>query len=120
MIGLLAIFRRWARVPDSAIGDEEGKNVWSEKDQKWYERGLQMMQEGYQRTPAGKLTSLDHTTSRSRSEYGNLGLGLRRVSERSRVGLGFPTGIMRSPGVMSKREFIAKIKNTVRVSPHAT
>ena len=56
---------------------------------------------------------------RSTPDYGHLGLGLRRVSERSQSELtsntNSPTGKLRSPGVMSKREFITRIKETVRI-----
>ena len=34
--GLLAAFRRCARVEDTATGGEEGRNVWSDQDKRWY------------------------------------------------------------------------------------
>ena len=34
--GLLAAFRRCAKVEDTAIGGEEGRNVWSDQDKRWY------------------------------------------------------------------------------------
>lgn len=34
--GLLAAFRRCARVEDTATGGEAGRNVWSDHDKRWY------------------------------------------------------------------------------------
>jgi axial budding pattern protein 2 len=34
--GLLAAFRRCARVEDTAAGGEAGRNVWSDQDKRWY------------------------------------------------------------------------------------
>jgi axial budding pattern protein 2 len=34
--GLLAAFRRYARVDDTATGGEEGRNVWNDQDKRWY------------------------------------------------------------------------------------
>lgn len=54
---------------------------------------------------------------RSAPDYGHIGLGLRRISERSQAE---PTSDInspgiRSPGVMSKRQFLTRIKETVRI-----
>ena len=119
IVGLLAIFRHWARVPDTAIGGEEGRNVWSEQDQRWYNLGVQKVhdEDGWAENTNGHEKSgpgLGHGVSRE-PDYAALGLGLRRVSERSQSGTGSPHSHLQSPGVMSKREFITKIKHTVRV-----
>jgi len=34
--GFLAAFRRCAKVEDTAIGSEAGRNVWSDQDKRWY------------------------------------------------------------------------------------
>lgn len=101
--GILAVVRRMARVEDTALTGEEGRNALSDKDRKWY---------GLDGTPtrrskwAGlspKLSSLD----------GKIGLGLRRIPERSgRNQAGSSSA--QSSGVLSKREFFAKLKQTVR------
>lgn len=131
--GLLAAFRRCARVEDTAIGGEEGRNVWSEQDKRWYGLGLDKIRfgrEGHslgwtERSPrfsAGEKSrygmdlavSGDVDQTRNAYDYGNLGLGLRRVSERSQSNISSPASKSQSPGVMSKREFITRIKETVR------
>jgi len=119
IVGLLAIFRHWARVPDTSIGGEEGRNVWSEQDQRWYNLGVQKVhdEEGWAENTNYHEKSgpgPGHGVSRE-SDHATLGLGLRRVSERSQSGTGSPDSHLQSPGVMSKREFITKIKHTVRV-----
>ncbi|SJL03459.1 uncharacterized protein ARMOST_06815 [Armillaria ostoyae] len=102
---LLALFRRCARVEDTALGGQMGQQAWSEKDRKWYG-----VEEGKGYGYSEKLPA--HT--RSPLNYGNL--GLHRVLERSHSDL--PSNLtsagMQSPGVMSKREFITRIRETVR------
>ncbi|GLB41796.1 putative dystroglycan-type cadherin-like domains containing protein [Lyophyllum shimeji] len=121
--GLLAVIRRCARVEDTAIGGEEGRNVWSEEDKKWYGIGVQRGR-GYgwaDRDPnftEKPRPTLDYRASYNarhgtQEQYANLGLGLRRVSERSQSEAGAPSN--RIPGVMSKGEFFTKLRETVRV-----
>ena len=118
IVGLLAIFRHWARVPDTAVGGEEGRNVWSEQDQRWYNLGVQKVhdEDGWaENTNYHEKSGPGPGDGVSREpDYTALGLGLRRVSERSQSGTGSPHSHPQSPGVMSKREFITKIKRTVR------
>ena len=109
--GFFAIVRRWARVEDTAVLGEEGRHAWSEKDRRWYgvtlsPRGTRIIEKtgrflnpsANQELPQGRLPNHSHP-----------GLGLRRVSERSQS-----IGDDRNAGVMSKREFISRIKETVR------
>lgn len=104
--GLLAAFRRCARVEDTAAGGEEGRNVWSDQDKRWY--GLEKVM--------SHQSSTESVPPRSTPDYGRLGLGLRRISERSQSeDINSPASKLRSPGVMSKREFITRIKETVRI-----
>ncbi|KAG6891209.1 hypothetical protein C0995_008461 [Termitomyces sp. Mi166 len=111
--GLLAVFRRYARVEDTAIGGEEGRNVWSERDKQWYQagRGYVWKDRNANFTEKPDL-ALEYNTRQSPHErtYGDLGLGLRRVSERSGS-----QGNKSGPGVMSKREFFERLRETVRV-----
>ena len=109
--GFFAIVRRWARVEDTAALGEEGRHAWSEKDRRWYgvtlsPRGTRIIEKTgrslnpspNQLSPSGRLPN-----------YGYPGLGLRRVSERSQS-----IGDDQSTGIMSKREFMSRIKETVR------
>ncbi|KAJ7890596.1 hypothetical protein B0H14DRAFT_3105355 [Mycena olivaceomarginata] len=79
-----ALFRRCARVDDTARADQE---AWSDSDKRWY--GI---------------------------DYGALGLGLRRVAERSGSDpvSNVSPGSSQSPGVMRKGEFMTRIRQTVR------
>lgn len=121
--GLLAIFRHCARVEDTAVGGEEGKNVWSEQDKKWYGLGLQKARgygwsdrdPNFTEKPRPALELRASYDARNADAYGNLGLGLRRVSERSQSGTSSLRSNTQSPGVMSKREFITRIRETVRI-----
>ncbi|KAF8817545.1 hypothetical protein BYT27DRAFT_7153250 [Phlegmacium glaucopus] len=113
--GFFAIVRRWARVEDTAALGEEGRHAWSEKDRRWY--GVTLSPQGTRivEKPGRFLNSSPNLLSPSRlpqgrlPNYGHPGLGLRRVSERSQS---IEEGL--SPGVMSKREFMSRIKETVR------
>ncbi|KAG5353802.1 Protein AXL2 [Termitomyces sp. J132] len=113
--GLLAVFRRCARVEDTAIGGEEGRNVWSEQDKQWYNAGRGYIWTNRDRNLTEKSVPAPDrpfNTGQGPHErtYGDLGLGLRRVSERSGS-----EGNKSSPGVMSKREFFERLRETVRV-----
>ncbi|KAG6886215.1 hypothetical protein C0993_010777 [Termitomyces sp. T159_Od127] len=113
--GLLAVFRRCARVEDTAIGGEEGRNVWSEQDKRWYDAGRSDVWTGRDPNLSEKpALSLDQSSNTREGPheraYGDLGLGLRRVSERSGS-----QGNKPNSGVMSKREFFERLKETVRV-----
>ncbi|KAL0953704.1 hypothetical protein HGRIS_004897 [Hohenbuehelia grisea] len=115
----LALVRHCARVDDTAVGGEAGRNVWSEKDRKWYgidvenQRGNQDEQrQGSAGSPQdGPVSGLEAFFGLPAGGHGgpNYGdLGTRR-----------PPPPLRSPSVtgsnvMSKREFMTKIKDTVR------
>ncbi|KAF5362126.1 hypothetical protein D9756_002480 [Leucocoprinus leucothites] len=116
--GLLAIVRRVARVEDTALTGEEGRHAWSEKDRKWY--GLENGSPASQtRRWAGKLSPRVFGSKTPILKPGHqgdrVGLGLRRVHERSGDGANQTrTPSAQSSGRMSKREFFAKLKQTVR------
>ncbi|KXN86597.1 Axial budding pattern protein 2 [Leucoagaricus sp. SymC.cos] len=115
--GLLAIVRKVARVEDTALTGEEGRNAWSEKDRKWY--GIDGGSPASQtRRWAERLSPRifgSKTLSPRPGQPGNkVGLGLRRVHERSGERANRPTSLSaQSSGVMSKREFFARLKQTV-------
>ncbi|KAG5652616.1 hypothetical protein H0H81_004345 [Sphagnurus paluster] len=121
--GLLAIIRRCARPQDTAIGDEEGRGVWSEQDKKWYGIGVQQSRgrDWTKRDPnftEKPGPSMNHHASHNahdgiQEKYRNLGLGLRRVSERSQSESNGNDEL--SPRAVTKREFFKRLKETVRV-----
>ena len=113
--GFFAIVRRWARVEDTAALGEEGRHAWSEKDRRWYgvtlsPRGTRIIEKtGRSLNPSPNQLSPSGLPQGRLPNYGHPGLGLRRVSERSQS-----IGDDQSTGVMSKREFLSRIKEAVR------
>ena len=113
--GFFAIVRRWARVEDTAMLGEEGRHAWSEKDRRWYgvtlsPRGTRIIEKpGRSLNPSPNQLSPSGLPQGRLPNYGHPGLGLRRVSERSQS-----IADDQSTGIMSKREFMSKIKETVR------
>ncbi|KAF8216429.1 hypothetical protein K438DRAFT_1558347 [Mycena galopus ATCC 62051] len=91
-----ALFRRCARIDDTARAHQE---AWSDSDKRWY--GVVDEEKGY---------------GSSAPDYGALGLGLRRVAERSGSDPipNVSPGSSQSPGVMRKGEFMTRIRQTVR------
>ncbi|KAF9266807.1 hypothetical protein L218DRAFT_955919 [Marasmius fiardii PR-910] len=115
----LAVCRHCVRVKDNVVEGEEGQRNWSEKDKQWY--GLQDEKVGYGWTESanpgrGHRLGLDLSRSpasqRSAPNYGDVGLGLRRVMERSQSDMG--QAATSSPGVISKRDFMSKVRETAR------
>ncbi|KAJ7449650.1 hypothetical protein FB451DRAFT_1343183 [Mycena latifolia] len=117
-------FRRCAEVDDTAKADEEGRNAWSDSDKRWY--GVVDEEKGYGfsmprsamdiQNPFGAGAELV-TPVRGTQDYGALGLGLRRVAERSGsdpISHGSSPSSSQSPGVMRKGEFLTRIRQTVR------
>ncbi|KAJ7504453.1 hypothetical protein B0H11DRAFT_1982424 [Mycena galericulata] len=117
-------FRHCAKVDDTAKADEEGRNAWSDSDKRWY--GVDDEEKGYGfsvprsamdiQNPFGPVAELV-TPVRGAQDYGSLGLGLRRVSERSGldpISNRSSPGGSQSPGVMRKGEFLTRIRQTVR------
>ena len=113
--GFFAIVRRCARVEDTAALGEEGRHAWSEKDRRWYgvtlsPRGTRIIKKtGRMLNSSPNQLSPAGLPQGRLPNYGHPSLGLRRVSERSQS-----TGNAQSPAVMSKREFMSRIKETVR------
>lgn len=112
----LAAFRHCATVRDSALDLEANKKAWTEKDKKWY--GIDSMRRkpsdntsGYGSTEALPRNGLDlqdifrppPAVVRDTPGYGDLGHG---------PGLKPPS--VAGSNVMSKREFLTKIRDTVR------
>ena len=113
--GFFAIVRRWARVEDTAALGEEGRLAWTEKERRWYgvtlsPRGTRIIEKtGRSLNPSPNQLSPSGLPQGRLPNYGHSGLGLKRISERSQS-----IGDDQSTGVMSKREFMSRIKETVR------
>lgn len=135
----LSIFRRCARVRDTALMGEEGTHAWTAEERKWYGIGVDVEKIGRDlvvgrgpgwtkpsngsdssekgslegaRPPANENPfepELERQADRS-GPYGHLGLGLRRVSPRATSGHP-PTS---RSAVMSKSEFVGKVRQTAR------
>ncbi|KIK94995.1 hypothetical protein PAXRUDRAFT_827439 [Paxillus rubicundulus Ve08.2h10] len=128
----LALFRRYARVKDSAVLGEEGTRAWTDEEKRWYGIGIEV-RDGRNHSRAygwnkeadtsatsekGSLetqakSSFDPNFYPQNSAYENLGLGLRRVSPH---GPTTPSTVQAScaEGVMKKAEFLGKIRNAAR------
>ncbi|KAF9485482.1 hypothetical protein BDN70DRAFT_795672 [Pholiota conissans] len=117
LTGIFALVRRCARVPDTAVVGEQGQIAWSEKDRRWYGLTLspgktRVVERGTVATPSQQQMPPTHPS---------LGLGLHRVSERSQQE-GYSQGghphhqryDVDVGAVMSKKEFLSRIKETVR------
>lgn len=128
----LALFRRCARVKDSAILGEEGTRAWTEEEKRWYGIGIEVGDRNRERgygwsnqadtSAISEKGSLETQAKESSFEpgyyapsrsYNNLGLGLRRVSPHAPT---TPSTVQASctEGVMKKAEFFGKIRNTAR------
>jgi axial budding pattern protein 2 len=124
----LALFRRCARVKDSAILGEEGTRAWTEEEKRWYGIGIEVREGGYgwsnqaDTSAVSEKGSLETQVKEGSSDpgyhpptrsYDHLGLGLRRVSPRAPT---TPSTVQAScaEGVMKKAEFLGRIKNTAR------
>lgn len=136
---LLAIFRHCVRVKDTALEGEEATRAWTAEERTWYGigadvekmarelvvgRGTQSMtgpSNGSDSTEKGSLEearpaaslnpfdSIQNEQAETRvGRYAMLGLGLRRVTPRNE------SGQRSNTGVMSKGEFVGKIRETAR------
>lgn len=114
LAGIFSLLRKCARVEDTAVLGEEGRAAWSEKDRRWY--GLTLSPGGtrvIERNGAGLFSPGPQEPVAPPPGLpvpSPMGLDLRRVSERSQA-YG-DEGI--APAVMSKKEFLSRIKETVR------
>ena len=125
----LALFRRCARLKDSAVLGEEGTHAWTDEEKRWYGIGVEVREPSYDRgygwshqadtSAMSEKGSLETQAkfdpgyySQGRS-YNNLGLGLRRVPPHAPT---TPSTVQAScaEGVMKKAEFFGRIKNTAR------
>ncbi|KAF7309753.1 MFS domain-containing protein [Mycena indigotica] len=111
-------FQRCAKVDDGARVDQE---AWSESDKRWY--GLPAAEKGYGSSLPRNAMELDNpfgdgaelvTPTRAAPDYGGIGLGLRRVMERSGSDPVSTPSSAQSPGVMRKRDFLTRIRQTAR------
>ncbi|KAI0072046.1 hypothetical protein K474DRAFT_1775744 [Panus rudis PR-1116 ss-1] len=124
--GLLALFRKCARVQDSAVLGEEGMRAWTEEERKWYGIGIDVNGEpvggrspSSSPTKEGEAPSYRWTDAALRGQspltaasdkYGQLGLH-RPFNLRTESNL---SSGPQSPGMMRKGEFMGKIKYTAR------
>ena len=128
----LALFRRCARVKDSAVLGEEGTRTWTNEEKRWYGIGIEVRDQTYERgygwsnqadtSAVSEKGSLETQVKEGSLEpgyyppdrsYDNLGLGLRRVSPHAPT---TPSTVQAScaEGVMKKAEFLGRIRNTAR------
>ncbi|KAI0060254.1 hypothetical protein BV25DRAFT_1888613 [Artomyces pyxidatus] len=112
MLGLLlACFRRCARVNDSALTGDAGARAWTEKERQWYgigNVGRADPEKGY-----GWTDNSGPSMTAAGARYGDMGLGLQRVLTRTASNSDSAAG-PRSPGQLSKAEFVGKLRATVR------
>ncbi|KAL0575913.1 polarity establishment/cellular polarization [Marasmius crinis-equi] len=119
---LLAVCRHVIKEKDTALEGEEGRRGWTEKEKEYY--GITEEKVGYGWTDSADehRTGLDLPRSplspRSPPHYGNIGLGLHRVMERSQSDenqvASNSSKVVDSPGFIKKKEFMAKVRDTVR------
>ena len=83
----LALLRRCSRVKDTAVQGEEGTRAWTDEEKKWY--GIDVDNEA-------------------------TGNELRRVQTRTGDSTFSPGGVVQSPGLMRKADFMGKIRSTAR------
>ncbi|RXW22140.1 hypothetical protein EST38_g3716 [Candolleomyces aberdarensis] len=114
MIAFFACCRRWTRVEDTALTGEEGRMGYTEKDRRYYGFGSSNPSL-LQRPEDVARTEASIAPSRNAGEYGAVDLDLQRMPARSQSipGSYMPSDIM-SSGMISKREFMTRIKQTVR------
>ncbi|KAF9812976.1 hypothetical protein IEO21_05861 [Rhodonia placenta] len=114
VIGLifgLALLRRCARVPDTAMSGEEGTRAWTADEMKWYGIGIEVDGKVTEGPPHASQEILSGDDSRSEKEHH---VGASRMPDASAAGLGSPQS-PQSPGVMRKGEFIGRIRATARI-----
>ena len=118
---ILAFLRRCARVEDTAVAGEEGRNAWSAEDRKWY--GIASPNASFEKPKLGYgwtkwvgsdscaiVPGLQNPSASHKihsPHYGSVGLGLHPGPER-------PVSSRANPAVMKKKEFVSMIKNTMR------
>ncbi|KAH6915879.1 hypothetical protein BKA70DRAFT_472338 [Coprinopsis sp. MPI-PUGE-AT-0042] len=112
-----AWFRRVARPEGSVVSGEEGRRAWTKKERKYY--GLDIgseKAESIRRAEPPPFSQYTPTAGMDRTQSGSsFGHDLHRVLERSHSaslnGIGLLNPMSR---VMSKREFMTRVKQTVR------
>lgn len=106
LLVFLALCRRWARVADSALEGEAGRQGWTEEEKRWYNLEGEVDEEKM-------VVNFRNGPDAGIRKYGSLGLGKKpfRTPSNSRSELAADN--VQSP-VMKKAEFMAKIKMTVR------
>ena len=85
----LALFRRFARVQDTALLGEEGQRAWTDEEKKWYGIGIEVN---------GK----------------EVGTELRRIRTRMGNESPYSTSSLGTPAVMSKAEFLNRVRSAAR------
>ncbi|KAF5338346.1 hypothetical protein D9611_012509 [Ephemerocybe angulata] len=114
MIGFFALCRHFAHVPDSALTGEEGRMGWTEKDRRYYGFGTdRSLENQYRRSEeeSSETSEEPMPPPRNAGEYAPMDLAQHRTHERSHSYTGSD---FMSSAMMSKREFMTRIKQTVR------
>ncbi|KAM5544509.1 hypothetical protein V8D89_002169 [Ganoderma adspersum] len=114
---LFAMFRRCARVEDSAITDEEARKAWTADELKWYGIGIEVNGEKYE--PRSVDSGRDYGTSEGALAGSGIVPSLSRILSRTfsnHRGSPFsPVGLPQSPPVIKKVEFLGKVRQTARI-----
>ncbi|KAJ8521729.1 hypothetical protein ONZ45_g1612 [Pleurotus djamor] len=114
LIGVFfAVLRHFARVRDTALGIEANQRFWSETDKKWY--GID--------TEQGRVSPESDVGNGSVEHSPRKGMDLENMfrpqqnpnlTRYGNLGVRSPPSSVAGSNVMSKREFMTKIKETVR------
>ncbi|OCH91402.1 hypothetical protein OBBRIDRAFT_818795 [Obba rivulosa] len=123
----LAAFRRWARLPDTALDGEAGQRAWTADEMKWYGIGADgdvvdekysgpALEEGYgwadRAATVRKEKEVDARSPETQVESKYGALGLQHVLTRTPSASNTDTPA--SPGVMRKAEFLSALRATAR------
>ena len=114
---LFAMFRRCARVQDSAIMGEEARKAWTADELKWYGIGIEVNGEKYE--PRSVDSGRDFGTSEAALAGSGIVPSISRILSRTfsnHRGSPFsPVGLPQSPPVIRKVEFLGKVRQTARI-----
>ncbi|PIL29491.1 hypothetical protein GSI_08433 [Ganoderma sinense ZZ0214-1] len=122
---LFAMFRRCARVEDSAIVGEEARKAWTADELKWYGIGIEVNGEKYEPASADVDSGSGREYGTSEGALAGSASGIvpslsrilsRTFSVSNHRGSPFsPVGLPQSPPVIKKVEFLGRVRQTARI-----